>query len=782
MSGVGTWDAPYENALGIVGAHAVVLYTGKVLYWSFDQRALGLLNTNPSAFYNYFADPNLGSYQLWDPASPHAVGQIQEIGRNAFCAGQCALPDGSIFVGGGQDLYGAVEILMNAGNAADWLSGIAKWFFDAVILGDENGGALKDIHTYDVVDDVWIQWPEMPDGRYYPTCLELGDGSAFIAGGLSNLQRWVFSGSNWCENDQYQIYPPGQLAFAPQPSKFWSADQYPIIRLLPGSRRLFVHIETTTRIFDLDTGSFIDGAVFMPPNVGMQTYPMQTGHVLLPQKDGDPPRILVVGGSTASGFDYDTQSTAPAVPYAFIFDYNASAPEKSAWRKTGGDLHDPRLLSDTVLLPDGTVFVVNGITLGAAAGHSGPVVGTAEIFDPVTETFTRAASPSAKHPRGYHATAVLLPDARVAIAGNTAAYNPGEVDSVDDVSIEIYNPPYLKAGPRPVVATPIPASVGYGAIITILNDPSAPISAVMLMRGCAVTHSNDMDQRAVQLAVTPGHTAHALDINLPSDRSLAPPGPYMLFFLADGVPSVASVVFLGVPAPTGSEYPPPGCEAGGPYPAVSQGTLNGPGHATDTYDGDVTIDRIDNGFDLVLRSDHGGIMINTKIDNGSFASLTACGAVEIGQKIDQGSHAVIMTQGDVIIGQKVDQHSGATIISGSGSLTIGEKVDQHSTVQVKVGGNVSIGQKVDQHSQANVEAQGDVVIDQGIDQHATADITSVSGSIIIGEAVDGNANAILSAPNGSITIKQKVAGGATVKWHAKSFTCPDTSGGTVTEF
>jgi hypothetical protein len=60
------------------------------------------------------------------------------------------------------------------------------------------------------------------------------------------------------------------------------------------------------------------------------------------------------------------------------------------------------------------------------------------------------------------------------------------------------------------------------------------------------------------------------------------------------------------------------------------------------------------------------------------------------------------------------------------------------------------------------------------------DITSVNGSITIGHAVDGNADVTLRAPNGVITIGQKVAGGASVKWHALSVNCPDTSGETLT--
>jgi hypothetical protein len=59
----------------------------------------------------------------------------------------------------------------------------------------------------------------MQGGRYYPTCITLSDGTAFIAGGLSNLQQWVFSGANWAENDQFETVPPGELFAGTQPQK-----------------------------------------------------------------------------------------------------------------------------------------------------------------------------------------------------------------------------------------------------------------------------------------------------------------------------------------------------------------------------------------------------------------------------------------------------------------------------------------------------------------------------------------------------------------------------------
>ena len=208
------------------------------------------------------------------------------------------------------------------------------------------------------------------------------------------MQQWIISGSNWCENDQFETVLPGEFFAGPTPQqKFTSADQYPIIRLLPGSHKLFVHIETQTSIFDLDSASFVQGAEFMPPahdaagqSVGRQTYPMQTGHVLLPQKEGDAPRILIVGGSTWTDFDFnagvlgalDFVQNAPAVRGAFIFEFNPASPTSSRWRAT---MNPPTVarLRRTRLLPDGTVFIVNGIMRGAAAGHSKDATFQAEI-------------------------------------------------------------------------------------------------------------------------------------------------------------------------------------------------------------------------------------------------------------------------------------------------------------------------------------------------------------------------------------------------------------------
>jgi hypothetical protein len=290
--------------------------------------------------------------------------------------------------------------------------------------------------------------------------------------------------------------------------------------------------------------------------------------------------------------------------------------------------------------------------------------------------------------------------------------------------------------------------VNYGSTLTIPNTAAPVIDAVMMMRPCAVTHSVDMDQRAVQLVVTAANGGASLTIAIPSDRSLAPPGPYMFFFLSKGIPSVGSFVFVGVaaPVPGSGNVPPPNCADGGPYAAVNLGTYNGNGTVQESEDGDVTIDNISDGFTLQLESLHGSITINHKIDQHSFVILTACGSVSIGEKIDQHSVATITARGNISIGQKIDQSSSGTITSIAGSIDIGQKVDQHSSATLNAGTTVHIGQKIDQHSDVTIVANGDINIDQGLDAHSNSNITSNFGSITIGQAVDGGATATLSAP------------------------------------
>jgi hypothetical protein len=191
-------------------------------------------------------------------------------------------------------------------------------------------------------------------------------------------------------------------------------------------------------------------------------------------------------------------------------------------------MHFARRHLNATLLPDGTVLVVGG---GNTGNFDNPVT-SAELFDPVTETWTVMAAQTAG--RMYHSTAILLPDGRILSAGqNSGVYAK---------TGEIYSPPYLFKGARPTIAS-APANLGYGQMFNVQSPDAASIRSVTLMRPGSVTHSINMDQRYVGMDFSV--SGSTLTVTGPSSPNTAPPGWYMLFLVSQsGVPSIASWVHV----------------------------------------------------------------------------------------------------------------------------------------------------------------------------------------------------------------------------------------------
>jgi Domain of unknown function (DUF1929) len=185
-----------------------------------------------------------------------------------------------------------------------------------------------------------------------------------------------------------------------------------------------------------------------------------------------------------------------------------------------------------VVLPDSTVLETGGGSRSVNAG-SFPVL-SAQIFDPKTDSWTKAASPTV--PRLYHSSAILLPDGRVATFG-------GNPKNSFEMRIEIYSPEYLrKDTPRPGI-TSGPAEMHYGGSYSLETTQASPLTSAVLVRPAAVTHSSDSNQRLVDLGLT--STASGIRVTVPGNRNLTPPGWYMLFVNdANGVPSVAKWVHV----------------------------------------------------------------------------------------------------------------------------------------------------------------------------------------------------------------------------------------------
>ena len=87
--------------------------------------------------------------------------------------------------------------------------------------------------------------------------------------------------------------------------------------------------------------------------------------------------------------------------------------------KMSGKMHHPRIHANSVLLPDGKVLVVGGMSsyehISDMNGMDGSVL-PAEMYDPSTDTWTMMAAQQTA--RLYHSTAILLPDGRVVSMGS----------------------------------------------------------------------------------------------------------------------------------------------------------------------------------------------------------------------------------------------------------------------------------------------------------------------------------------------------------------------------
>jgi hypothetical protein len=216
--------------------------------------------------------------------------------------------------------------------------------------------------------------------------------------------------------------------------------------------------------------------------------------------------------------------------------------QKSPHWELKGKMHHPRVHANGVLLPDGNVLVVGGMS---SYGHGGGIHGDddsvceAELYDPLANTWTRMAAQQKS--RLYHSTALLLPDGRVLSMGS----NPGEKQI--ERTIEVFSPPYLFRGKRPLILRN-PENIHHGKSFHIDVDTAQAITRVVLMRPEVVTHVTNTDQRLLELEIkTTGN--NTLEVAGPPTPSHMPRGWCLLFVLdQDGVPSIGKFVKVASPA------------------------------------------------------------------------------------------------------------------------------------------------------------------------------------------------------------------------------------------
>ncbi len=368
--------------------------------------------------------------------------------------------------------------------------------------GESGDGGQPSTNIFDYRDGSWRKVGDMNGKRWYPTTTTLANGEVLTVGGLIDFatsttnavpQVWSIT-SGWRDlttavADEVGIYPRLHLA--------------------PNGRVFKSGMQARTRYLDTSgTGNWSD--------VGLLNH--RAGRDYGTSVMYGPGKVIAIGGGdppTASAETIDLGDTSPA------------------WRWTEAMKHPRRHLNAT-LLADGKILVTGGSS-SAGFNDATNAALAAELWDPATGKWRTMASMNV--PRVYHSTAMLLPDGRVLASGGG---DPAPVNGDDNINAEIYSPPYLFAGPRPVISN-APAVIAYGAGFTVETPDAANIARATFIRLGSVTHAFDNSQRINELHVT--RTATGVDLVAPLDAKLTPPGHYMLFLLNDkGVPSIAKIM------------------------------------------------------------------------------------------------------------------------------------------------------------------------------------------------------------------------------------------------
>jgi hypothetical protein len=462
----------------------------------------------------YWGRHDYGDHEpfLWDGTEstptanmPTMPGTTQSY--DLFCAGHTFAADGSLFVAGGH-------------------------------IVDEFGEPWAS--RFDPFSRSWNSLAAMRAGRWYPTTTTLPNGDVAVVSGSIN----TFVGPNQIP-EVYDVRAGNwrELTGAQRPLPF-----YPFMFTTPQGLFAAGPMVETGFLDVAAPGRWIPVDKTIAGRSEGAAIGRNYGSAVL---DGMG-RILVIGGTVQSGGGDETQRSTEWI--------DVSHTMKPSW-KPGPSMIFARRMHVATLLPDGSVLVTGG-TSGDAFNRADGAVLNPELLASVEDRWQPMACGT--EARVYHSVALLLPDARVLVAGGG---HPAEQEicdnppcaALDHPTGEIFSPPYLHRGGPPQLAAPTIvegpgvkvgvdgiARVRYGATITYTVAEPSRVAVVSWLRPAAVTHAFNQDQRIVWLDAGPdGIGSQAI---APSDHAVAPPGPYMMFLLdTNGVPSHAAWVRTNLP-------------------------------------------------------------------------------------------------------------------------------------------------------------------------------------------------------------------------------------------
>lgn len=442
-----------------------------------------------------------------------------------LCAGHAYMNDGTLFTAGG------TRLIQNTASSSLYDMGL--------------GYATK----YNPLTSSWtkVSSPMLGTGtisssslRWYPTVTHLGDSRMLVTAGTELL---VASLGQYYINRSVEAYNPSSNSWqvlsthSESPAEIWNRD-YTHVSQLPrkffGSDILMFGeygIPVFMNLNPTSTPKWFVSTSKRPDTQTGQSSNYSASSVLLPLRanDGDMGyangSMLIAGGLFNSSHETNID----------VYD-----PSTDSWKPridSGTHRHHPA----TVILPDARIAIIGGWNL-----TNDTTVGQVQYVDPLNNFSLAQGASNMTEVRGYHTSAVLLPDGRVFVGGgkDNASSLGGERGDFRYLS-----PDYMFK-PRPAIWAASSSTIKYGQNFWVLWNSSTTVNDVALVSLGSMTHSFDENQRYVQLKFygnvtsTWPNTQYAV-VQAPLTPEIAPQGYYMIFVLdQQRVPSQAGIIKL----------------------------------------------------------------------------------------------------------------------------------------------------------------------------------------------------------------------------------------------
>jgi Domain of unknown function (DUF1929)/Divergent InlB B-repeat domain len=447
----GRWEMPVTSP--VVGIHASVLPTGKVLLWG-----------------------RVGESQLWDPANPGGGFVQASAPYEVFCSGHTFLPDGRLMVAGGHSVG---------------TSGIPR-----TVL-------------FDAASNTWSITGSMAQGRYYPTTTVLPNGEVLAMAGSDENRNVVTIPEIGNGNTWRRLTTAGLAIPAPYyPAMFLAPNGKVFLAGFPQTSR-YLDVSGTgtwTTVADRQVANRTMGSAVMyapgkviyvgggdPPTnsaevidlnqaspswrsvPGMAFARRQLNATIL--ADG---QVLVTHGTSGSGFN----DVAGAIRAAELWN-----PATETWSMMASESRFRTYHSTALLLPDARVLS-SGSGEGAGVSYensdfTAQVFTPPYLFDPAGTLAARPTITSAPSNISYgQSLAVETPDAGsvtrgtlVRLSSVTHAFNQSQL---------IYPLAFSATGPTSLTAAgPTGATLAPPGpyMLFLVNGSGVPSTATMLTVG-----------------------------------------------------------------------------------------------------------------------------------------------------------------------------------------------------------------------------------------------------------------------------------------------------------